>query len=78
MRLCPFAQRAILALNAKNIDYEVVNINLAEKPEWLTMKSAFGKRAIDINVCDSLKVCYKQMLQSPFVSLNKAAMYKKP
>ncbi|XP_052741767.1 pyrimidodiazepine synthase isoform X2 [Bicyclus anynana] len=43
MRLCPFAQRTILALNAKNIDYEVVNINLAEKPEWLTSKSVFGK-----------------------------------
>ncbi|CAH2217184.1 jg2768 [Pararge aegeria aegeria] len=43
MRLCPFAQRTILALNAKNIDYEVVNINLADKPEWLTSKSAFGK-----------------------------------
>ncbi|XP_034831652.1 pyrimidodiazepine synthase-like [Maniola hyperantus] len=43
MRLCPFAQRTILALNAKNIDYEIVNINLAEKPEWLTSKSAFGK-----------------------------------
>ncbi|XP_034831654.1 pyrimidodiazepine synthase-like isoform X2 [Maniola hyperantus] len=42
MRLCPFAQRTILALNAKNIDFEVVNISLAEKPEWLTSKSAFG------------------------------------
>ncbi|XP_052741768.1 pyrimidodiazepine synthase-like [Bicyclus anynana] len=43
MRLCPFAQRTILALNAKNIDYEVVNINLADKPEWLTNKSVFDK-----------------------------------
>ncbi|CAG9135934.1 unnamed protein product [Plutella xylostella] len=43
MRYCPFAQRTVLALNAKNIDYEVVNINLFDKPEWLTSKSAFGK-----------------------------------
>ncbi|KAG7295981.1 hypothetical protein JYU34_021073 [Plutella xylostella] len=43
MRYCPFAQRTVLALNAKDIDYEVVNINLFEKPEWLTSKSAFGK-----------------------------------
>ncbi|XP_026499079.2 pyrimidodiazepine synthase-like [Vanessa tameamea] len=43
MRYCPFAQRTILALNAKQIDYEVVNINLVEKPEWFLQKSAFGK-----------------------------------
>nr|QLI62204.1 glutathione S-transferase 8 [Streltzoviella insularis] len=43
MRYCPYAQRTILALNAKQIDYEVVNINLVDKPEWLTSKSAFGK-----------------------------------
>ncbi|XP_059053715.1 pyrimidodiazepine synthase-like [Achroia grisella] len=43
MRYCPYAQRTILALNAKQIDYEVVNINLVNKPEWYTTKSAFGK-----------------------------------
>ncbi|XP_050351610.1 pyrimidodiazepine synthase-like [Nymphalis io] len=43
MRYCPYAQRTILALNAKQIDYEVVNINLVEKPEWLIRKSALGK-----------------------------------
>ncbi|XP_047993276.1 pyrimidodiazepine synthase-like isoform X1 [Leguminivora glycinivorella] len=43
MRYCPYAQRTILVLNAKQIDYEVVNIDLVEKPEWLTSKSLFGK-----------------------------------
>lgn len=43
MRFCPFAQRTILALNAKEIDYEVVNIDLVDKPEWLASKSAFSK-----------------------------------
>ncbi|KAG6444797.1 hypothetical protein O3G_MSEX003545 [Manduca sexta] len=43
MRYCPYAQRTILALNAKQIDYEVVNIDLIDKPEWLTTKSAFAK-----------------------------------
>ncbi|GBP65917.1 Pyrimidodiazepine synthase [Eumeta japonica] len=42
MRYCPYAQRTVLALNAKRVDYEVVNINLVDKPEWLTTKSAFG------------------------------------
>ncbi|KAJ8716034.1 hypothetical protein PYW08_013319 [Mythimna loreyi] len=43
MRFCPFAQRTVLALIAKNIDYEVVNVDLYDKPEWLTSVSAFGK-----------------------------------
>ncbi|KAI5637091.1 pyrimidodiazepine synthase [Phthorimaea operculella] len=54
MRYCPYAQRTILALNAKGIDYEVVNINLVDKPEWLPSKSPLGKvPAIEIkeNLC---------------------------
>nr|UEN71127.1 glutathione S transferase-O4 [Glyphodes pyloalis] len=54
MRFCPYAQRTILALNAKKIDYEVVNINLVNKPEWLFDKSGFGKVPsveIEENVC---------------------------
>ncbi|XP_049873969.1 pyrimidodiazepine synthase-like isoform X1 [Pectinophora gossypiella] len=43
MRYCPFAQRTILALNAKQLDYEVVNIDLMDKPEWFTTKSPLGK-----------------------------------
>ncbi|CAB3220071.1 unnamed protein product [Arctia plantaginis] len=43
MRFCPFAQRAALALIAKNIDFEVVNIDLIDKPEWLASKSALTK-----------------------------------
>ncbi|KAM3966348.1 glutathione S-transferase omega 2 [Aphomia sociella] len=43
MRYCPYAQRTILALNAKQIDYEIVNVHLIKKPEWFLSKSAFGK-----------------------------------
>ncbi|CAG9793942.1 unnamed protein product [Diatraea saccharalis] len=61
MRFCPWAQRAILALNAKQLDYEVVNINLQNKPEWLNSKSIFGKvPALEIQdgvtICESLIV----------------------
>jgi len=42
MRFCPYAQRTILVLNAKKIDYEVINVNLTEKPEWLLSKSPNG------------------------------------
>ena len=33
-RFCPYAQRTMLTLLAKNIPFEVVNINLKKKPEW--------------------------------------------
>ncbi|XP_063227249.1 pyrimidodiazepine synthase-like [Bacillus rossius redtenbacheri] len=43
MRFCPYAQRIHLVLDAKKIPYEVVNVNLTQKPEWLYSKSPQGK-----------------------------------
>jgi len=43
MRFCPYAQRAHLVLEAKNIPYHTANIHLKAKPEWLTQKSPLGK-----------------------------------
>jgi len=41
MRFCPYAQRTILTLLAKEIPFEVVNINLKSKPEWF-LKNTWG------------------------------------
>ncbi|XP_028041031.1 pyrimidodiazepine synthase-like [Bombyx mandarina] len=35
MRFCPYAERTVLTLNAKNIPYDLVFINLDQKPEWI-------------------------------------------
>lgn len=43
MRFCPFAHRVHLALNAKNIPYHTVYINLTEKPEWYLTLNPNGK-----------------------------------
>eukprot|EP00099_Drosophila_melanogaster_P021106 NP_648234.1 glutathione S transferase O3 [Drosophila melanogaster] len=43
MRFCPYAQRAHLVLNAKNVPYHSVYINLTEKPEWLVEVSPLLK-----------------------------------
>jgi len=43
MRFCPFAQRSLLVLHAKNIPHEIVNINLSSKPEWYLAKFPSGK-----------------------------------
>lgn len=36
MEYCPYAQRARLVLLAKNVPHDIVNINLTNKPEWIT------------------------------------------
>lgn len=43
MRFCPFAHRAHLVLNAKNLPYHVIYINLSEKPEWYGKVNPNGK-----------------------------------
>ncbi|XP_076649059.1 pyrimidodiazepine synthase [Halictus rubicundus] len=43
MRFCPYAQRIHLVLDAKKIPYDVVYVNLTNKPEWLLEKSPRGK-----------------------------------
>lgn len=43
MRFCPYAQRVHLVLDAKKIPYDVVYVNLTQKPEWLLEKNPCGK-----------------------------------
>ncbi|XP_033122029.1 glutathione S-transferase omega-1-like isoform X4 [Anneissia japonica] len=43
MQFCPFAQRARLVAEAKGLDYEVINCNLKNKPEWLLEKNPNGQ-----------------------------------
>ncbi|XP_066582660.1 pyrimidodiazepine synthase-like [Prorops nasuta] len=43
MRFCPYAQRVHLVLDAKQIPYDVIYINLSNKPEWLLEKNPLGK-----------------------------------
>ncbi|KAM9327309.1 glutathione S-transferase omega-1-like [Gastrophryne carolinensis] len=42
MRFCPFAQRSRMVLAAKGIQYEDVNINLKNKPDWFFEKNPLG------------------------------------
>uniref|UniRef100_A0A0V0GCL5 Putative glutathione s-transferase omega-1 isoform x2 n=1 Tax=Triatoma dimidiata TaxID=72491 RepID=A0A0V0GCL5_TRIDM len=43
MRFCPYAQRVHLVLYAKNINHDIVYINLKNKPEWFLEKFPAGK-----------------------------------
>jgi glutathione S-transferase len=41
--LCPYVQRAAIALAEKNIDFERIYVDLAAKPDWFTAISPLGK-----------------------------------
>jgi len=41
-RVCPFCQRCRLALSEKNVDFDLVEINLRDKPAWFSEVSPFG------------------------------------
>ena len=42
MRLCPYAERTVLVLLAKNVSFENINIDLKSKPDWF-LESTLGK-----------------------------------
>jgi glutathione S-transferase len=41
--LCPYVQRAVISLTEKEIAFERVDLDLANKPEWFKAISPLGK-----------------------------------
>lgn len=41
--LCPYVQRAVIALTEKHADFERIDIDLKEKPDWFLALSPLGK-----------------------------------
>ena len=44
--LCPYVQRAIIALSEKNIPFERVYVDLSRKPDWFLKLSPLGKTPV--------------------------------
>ena len=42
-KLCPYVQRAVIALTEKGVPFERVDIDLANKPDWFLKISPLGK-----------------------------------
>ena len=40
---CPFVQRAVIALKEKHVEFDVIHIDLANKPDWFLAISPLGK-----------------------------------
>ena len=52
-KLCPYVQRAVIALNEKGIPFERIDIDLANKPDWFLAISPLGKTPV-LQVGDSV------------------------
>jgi len=64
MRFCPYAQRTILCLNAKGIDYEMINCALMTKPEWLVQLNPIGKVPVLLHQGHTI---YESLVTSDYV-----------
>jgi glutathione S-transferase len=42
-KLCPYVQRAVIALTEKGVEFERIDIDLANKPDWFVALSPLGK-----------------------------------
>jgi glutathione S-transferase len=45
-RLCPYVQRAVIALTEKGVPFERIDIDLANKPDWFLSVSPLGKTPV--------------------------------
>lgn len=55
-KLCPYVQRAVIALNEKGVAFERVDIDLANKPDWFLKISPLGKVPVLVVGTDSGEV----------------------
>src|ERR1700759_2143510 len=45
-KLCPYVQRAVIALTEKGVEFERIDIDLANKPDWFLKLSPLGKTPV--------------------------------
>jgi glutathione S-transferase len=45
-RLCPYVQRAVIALTEKGVPFERIDVDLANKPDWFLAISPLGKTPV--------------------------------
>src|SRR4030088_2812449 len=45
-KLCPYVQRAVIALTEKGVGFERIDIDLANKPDWFLKISPLGKTPV--------------------------------
>jgi glutathione S-transferase len=68
--LCPYVQRAVIALTEKDVPFERIDIDLANKPDWFKAVSPLGKTPVllvgDTPIFESAVILeYLEDTQSP-------------
>jgi glutathione S-transferase len=69
-RLCPYVQRAVIALTEKGVPFERIDIDLSNKPDWFLRVSPLGKTPVllvgDTAIFESAVILeYLEDTQSP-------------
>jgi glutathione S-transferase len=55
-KLCPYVQRAVIALGEKGLPFERIDIDLANRPEWFSKTSPLGKVPVLVVATESGEV----------------------
>jgi glutathione S-transferase len=68
--LCPYVQRAVIALKEKGVSYERIDIDLSNKPDWFLAISPLGKTPVLLAdkqpIFESAVICeYLEDTQAP-------------
>ena len=69
MRFCPYAQRTALCLNAKNVEYDIINSQLKNKPSWLWDINPIGKVPVLIHDGNTI---YESLVTCEYIEVNQS------
>ncbi|CAG2107877.1 unnamed protein product [Medioppia subpectinata] len=65
-QICPYAERALLVLAAKDIKHEIINVNLRDKVEWWVKQNPLGK-VPTIEFGADNKVLYESLIVAEYL-----------
>ncbi|MBV1908323.1 MAG: glutathione S-transferase family protein [Kangiellaceae bacterium] len=65
-KLCPYVQRAVIALKELNIPYKRIDIDLNNKPDWFESISPLGK--VPVMVLNNDKVLFESAVIAEYVN----------
>ena len=65
-KLCPYVQRAVIALEEQGIDYKRIDIDLSNPPEWFKRLSPLGK--VPLLLVDDDKVLFESAVIAEYIN----------
>ncbi|PCI33577.1 MAG: glutathione S-transferase [Alphaproteobacteria bacterium] len=65
-KLCPYVQRAVIALQERGLDYSRIDIDLSEKPDWFLALSPLGR--VPVLVIDNTTVLFESAVIAEYIN----------